>query len=243
MKRYFFIFSTLMLLASCNRDTGWNCTRTLGNEITESRYIGHFTQLITYDRVDIAYRYADSCYVEVTYGKNMIGQIGTEREGHRLIISNNTTCNFIRNISVVPRVVIYAPTLSYIENHSAADITTLDTLRAAVFKYQQYAANGEVKLLLKTDTAKIYAHTGYTGITLIGSSFTAELYSASTGKFDASQFIAHQAYVNNTSIQDIRCVALDYLYAVIKRSGDIRYSGDPNLIETSLSGSGSLIAE
>lgn len=241
MKRLIVILSLLCIATACDRDHGWNCTRSLGDEIKDTRYPGHFTRLYTYNKVNVNYYYADSCFVEVTYGENIIDQIETSVEGNTLKIANNSTCNLVRNLSIVPEVNVFAPTIEYIENRSAADITTHDTLRAGYFQYQQFKANGNVKLKLRTDTAEIFAHTGYTEITLSGSTYKCALYSAATGKLDASRLSAVNTFVNNASIQDISCVAHNYLYAVVNLSGNIRYSGTPGMVETSINGSGRVI--
>ena len=243
MKNLLTAIAFLFLFWSCDRDTGWNCTRKLGDETTEVRFPGSFTRIFSYDRINITYRYADSCRIEVTYGKNMIAEIQTSVSNGSLTIADNTTCNFVRNLSVIPEVVIYSPSLSYFENHSAADIITLDTLRSQKFTYQQYSANGKVHFNLKTDTLECYAHTGFTELILSGRTYKAALYTAATGDYDASRLRSEETYVNNTSNGDMYCVAHAYLYAEINRSGNIFYKGNPSQIQTAINGSGQVIAE
>lgn len=244
MKRIHFIWLLILIItASCDRDSGSNCTRTLGDEITEIRYPGTFSRIYAADKININYRYADTCYVEVTYGKNIIGQIETSVSLSTLTIADNSTCNFIRSLSIVPEVTVFAPTLNNIDNQSSGDITTLDTLKSNFFQYEQFKANGEIKLILLTDTAQIYIHTGYSGVTVKGKTYKAALYNRSSGKLDAHEFKAENTFVNNSSIQDIHCVAGNYLYGEINLSGNIYYSGDPVQVETNIFGTGTVAPE
>ncbi len=244
MKRIYVISLLVFFVsASCDRDSGSNCARKLGDETTEIRYPGTFSRIYTADKVNINYRYADSCFVEVTYGKNIIDQIETSVSQSTLTIANNSTCNFVRNLSIVPEVTVFAPTLENIENQSSGDITMLDTLKSNFFQYEQFKANGEIKLILLTDTAQIYVHTGYSGVTVSGKTFKAALYNRSSGKLDAHEFSAENTFVNNSSIQDIRCVAHNYLYGEIHLSGNIYYLGHPVLVETNIYGTGTVSRE
>lgn len=244
MKRLHFIALLILIVTvSCDRDSGSNCARKLGDETTEIRYPGTFSRIYTADKVNIKYRYADTCFVEVTYGKNIIDQIEISVSLNTLTIANNSTCNFVRDLSIVPEVTVYAPTLENIENHSSGDITTLDTLKSNFFQYEQFKANGEIKLILLTDTAQIYIHTGYSGVTVKGKTYKAALYNRSSGKLDAHEFSAENTFVNNSSIQDIRCVANNYLYGEIRLSGNIYYSGNPVQVETNIFGTGTVSPE
>ena len=244
MKRIHFIWLLILIVtASCDRDSGSNCARTLGDQTTEIRYPGTFSRIYVVDRINLNYRYSDTCFVKVTYGKNIIGQIETSLSQNTLTIANNSTCNFVRDLSIIPEVTVYAPTLENLENHSSGDITTLDTLKSNFFLYEQFKANGNVRLTLLTDTSQIYLHTGYAGVTVYGKTCKVALYNRSSGQLDAHEFNAENTFVNNSSIQDIRCIATNYLYGEINLSGNIYYSGNPLHVETNIYGTGSVSPE
>jgi len=74
-----------------------------------------------------------------------------------------------------------------------------------------------------------------------GSTSQAELYSASVGRLRARNLISPVTLSNNTSIQDIELYATDYLYAEINLYGDIKYDGEPEVIDENISGAGKLL--
>ncbi len=200
--------------------------------------MGSFESVKASGKMNITYRNAESEYVEIRFGKNVVGDITTHVENGRLYIENQTSCNWVRNLSKTPEVTIYAPYLNYFENRIAGDIHFEDTLKHSSFRYDQWDANGVIDLLVKVDDLIVYAQTGYAELEVVGESETATLYSGSASTFDATQLLSKNLLVNNTSSYDINCNVSNYLFAAINSSGSIRYLGEPDLIETDIQGSG-----
>lgn len=241
MKHKIYILLLAVFFCSCKKENNRDCITSMGDEITEVRPSYDFDKIYLTDKVNVEYRYADTCFVEVIFGKNVISHIKTPVKDRTLYIRNEGTCQWVRSLKKIPLVRIYAPTLSYIYNTSSAELNFADTLKAVEFMYEQKNANGNVNLLTQTQRIKIYAHTGYTGVRVSGQTQHAGLYSAATGKMNASALIADTAIVNNSSIQDINCVATTYLFGEINLSGNILYTGEPQLVETSIHGTGRVI--
>lgn len=109
------------------------------------------------------------------------------------------------------------------------------------FLYEQRGSNGNAHLMLNTDSARIYAHTGYTGIYVSGRTSYGGLYNASVGKLDAARLHSDITIVNNSSLQDLPCTSHSYLFGEINLSGNILYSGDPETIDLSINGSGRVL--
>lgn len=239
MKRSaYFILLIGLLLLGCDKESAWNCTKKSGTTILEERTPGAFVSVKATGKMDITYRYAASEYVEIEFGKNVVGDITTHVQNGRLYIENQTSCNWVRNMSKTPKVIIYAPHLTYLENRIAGDILFADTLKSNVFHYEQWDANGVVNMTVVTENLKVFAHTGYVEIEVKGKTEIAELYSASVTTFDAANLIAESALVNNSSTYDITCFTNQYLYGAINSSGSIYYHGAPLEIDTDIDGSG-----
>lgn len=215
----------------------------MGSDTSEIRHTGHFENIFMSDKINIEYQNADTCYIKVKFGENIIAKIETEVIDQTLYVSNSATCNWVRNLKKTPTVIVYAPTLKYINNTSSGNLTFKDTLTANDFFYEQRNANGTIDILLSTLNTRIYTHTGYTQVNIKGKTQHVGLYNASVGKMDASQLIADTAIVNNTSIQDIKCRAKKYFFGEINLSGNILFYGNPLKVDTSINGSGRVIAQ
>jgi hypothetical protein len=240
MRRIFVIF-IFLITAGCGKENRWDCFKSYGDEITESRSIGDFDSVFLESNIDIEYRYADDYRVEVVFGENIIEHIKTKVESGALKISNEATCNWVRDLSKRPLIKIFAPTLSYMENRCSGDITFFDTLHSNEFVYEQWESNGVANFLVENDLTVITMHVGFCEVTIKGITAQAELYSASTGRLRAKHLISPVTLSNNSSVQDIELYASDYLYAEINLGGNIKYAGEPGTIDQNISGSGELL--
>ena len=221
-----------MILLGCDKEEGWNCTKKSGDNVLDIRETGSFESVKASGKMNVTYRYAATEYVEIWFGKNVVGDITTKVENGRLYIENQTTCNWVRNLSKTPEVTIYAPSLTFFENKIAGDIHFADTLKSPSFHYDQWDANGVIDLLVEAEELNVFAHTGYAEIDVRGTAFTAQLYSGSVSIFNATELITTNVLVNNSSTYDITCHAGNYLYGAINSSGNIRYLGSPDLVDT-----------
>jgi hypothetical protein len=224
----------------CDKSEGWDCFKKAGDTITETRQLGAFVNVYAEGKLNIEYHYAAEPFVEVTFGENLIDDIETKVEGGSLYISNETKCNWTRNMSKTALVAIYAPTLDLFENQISGDIQFLDTLYSDVFQYDQWNANGEVSMIFNANIVKIAAHTGFANITASGDCENARIYSGAICIFNAQDLKSPNVSVNNSSIYDISCYSSGYLYGQVNLSGDIIYSGNPDQIDTDIQGSGTV---
>lgn len=226
------------LLTSCLEEGG--CFTGFGERRTEVREFPHFDRVFLEGRLDVTY-YRDSAFrVEVSYGHKLMESISTKLEGNTLRISNEVACKGLRDPGKVARIAIYAPEIAYLNNKLAGDLSFHDTLRTGSFTYEQWQSNGEIRLILNTDTAKVFAHVGYTHITVAGRTDVAEIYSVSSGPLEALNLRSRLLWANNSSTRDMTVYASEYLFAFVGRNGGIRYAGDPDVVETDIVGSGSV---
>lgn len=235
-----FTVPAVLILIGCARENREDCFTSTGSENTEVRVMPPFTSILAEDRVNITVRRDSAFYAEVIHGENMLQHVHTEVRDGELQIGYGARCNWVRDLGRRPLVVISAPSFARFENRGTGDINFADSLRTAHFTYEEYTANGKVNILLDTESAEILQHTGRTDLRISGRTESAGLYSAGQGKFDASELRARFANVNNSTFQDMRVRAAEYLYAFIGERGNICYFGDPDLIEREISGSGTV---
>jgi hypothetical protein len=238
MRKFIGILVIGVLLAACEKDNRWDCVKSLGDEQTEVRPLPPFTAVYIEHKIDLTYRYAEEYRIEVTFGENILPHLETEVRDGALYITNNARCNWVRDLTVKPEMVLYAPSFSYMENRSSGHITFVDTLHSDIFTYEEWNANGQNQLLIHSGRANIYKHTGSTLLVVNGVADTAAVYSASTGKLNTSGLISSYVNCNNSSIQDIVLYSSGYLFAIVYERGNILYTGNPTQIEQVLNGSG-----
>lgn len=230
----------LALLAGCEKDNQWDCFTSYGEDMAETRNLEPFTEIYTDDKIDIIYRYSDSYSVDVHFGDKVIKHIETSVSNQSLKITNNAKCNWVRDLSKKPKVIVYAPAFSLLENHGVGDIVFEDTLHTEEFTYDQWHSNGSVVLILNVNLSRIIMNTGASDVLVTGFSDESRAYSSCSGKLDAAGLKSDVTLVNNSSIQDMKVHAGSYLFGKITKSGDIKYAGEPSAIDTDILGTGTV---
>jgi hypothetical protein len=91
------------------------------------------------------------------------------------------------------------------------------------------------------DSVAINTHTGVANVTLQGQTQKAILFNQGLGVIDARNLITAEAYVNNSSINDVYVYSDGYLFGYIQFSGNIYYKGTPGLIDDEIIGSGKIL--
>jgi hypothetical protein len=186
------------------------------------------------------YYFSPDYRVEVIFGENIIDHVKTEIKNGELRISNDAKCNWVRDLSKHPLIRVYAPSFNRLENRCSGDITFKDTLKSEQFHYDQWECNGVAILLLENALTAISMHVGYCDVFANGTTNQAELYTAAAGRLRASRLISPVTLTNNSSFQNMEVYAEDYLYAEINESGNTKYAGEPEEIDSVISGSGNL---
>jgi hypothetical protein len=231
----------VLFCAGCAKENQWDCFTSFGDDTTELRTLTPFTGVYTDDKIDIVYRYSLSYSAEVSFGDKVIKHVETKVDGGSLQITNNAKCNWVRNLSKKPKVVIYAPSFDLLENHGVGNITFEDTLRTEHFTYDQWNSNGSVDLLIDASYARFIVNTGVSAVNVVGSADEIRIYSAGSGKFDSRRLIGGVTLVNNSSNQDIKVFTGSYLFGKITKSGDIKYLGSPSTIDSDITGTGVIV--
>lgn len=229
-----------LILTGCARENREDCFTSTGSESVEVRVLPAFTSVLAEDRVNIVVRRDSAFFTEVIHGEHMLHHVHTEVRDGELRIGYGARCNWVRDLGRRPLVVISAPTFAHFVNRGTGDIDFADSLRAPHFIYEEHSANGKVNITVSTESAEFLQHTGRTDLRISGKTESVGLYSGGQGKIDASGLHARFAGVNNSTFQDIRVRASEYLYAFIGERGNICYFGAPDLIDTEFSGSGTV---
>lgn len=234
----FFIVSTF---SSCKKKDLGDCFKSTGEIIEQEREVGQFSKIIVNDNVNLILETSESGILTVSAGENLLDKIITEKNGDTLVISNNNSCNWVRNFNIP--ITIYLPIshLSDIEYRSIGDINCIDTIFCDTLYINVFEGAGSINILTNTYELHTSLHYGTADIKLSGRCTLSYVYSAGWGKIDNRALISKQVYVGNLSSNDIYLSAETTLAATIEGIGNIYYTGNPANISFNQIGSGQLI--
>ncbi len=233
----------VLILVSCNKESAPDCFKKAGDTAMIKRSLPSFDKVDISDYIYIELIQSDQHYVEIIGPRNLLNKIETDVDGTTLFVSNGNTCNFVRSFKNDITVKIFSPNIQDIQNRGTGDIVTPDTLHYDYLKIENRHAAGDIHINFIGDSLAAFTQTGVANFTLSGRVFKAELFNQGVGKIEASQLIAEQTYINNSSINDIVAYSRGYLYAINHFSGDIKVFGSPLLRDIIREGSGSIIVE
>ncbi|MBK9149286.1 MAG: DUF2807 domain-containing protein [Flavobacteriales bacterium] len=233
----------LIVLAGCQREQWDDCVTSTGSNQVEERAVPAFSSVEIEDRVDLVFEARATGSVAVEGGANLIGQVVTDVKDGTLSIRNDMRCRWVRSFK--PRITVHVPAegICRITLRGTGDISCADTLRCDYLLVEQWGAEGSVDLKVDVDRLDIALHTGAGDALITGACNEANLYSGIMAPIDASGLRASTVRVNNSSVADIRCWAVNELEAQVRSAGDVFYKGDPASVQSVITGSGRLIPE
>ena len=236
MRRNLLIIMTLCFLAtfiSCKKGP-----LTVGPIVTQTRELPDFNELNVFDNINLSLVRSDTCYIEITTGKNIIDNITTEVSNGILTICNTTTLNWIRPYDYELRATLYFKDITSLIFSASGTLTTVnnytgDLAPGSFYRFEIDDGSGDVDLNINncSDLRVIYKF-GTSRLTIHGENneFLA-IYKRSYGIINAQNYDAQSVTVVNNSQADCYVNARELLKAEINHVGNIYYKGDPDSIQ------------
>jgi hypothetical protein len=237
-----FKVTALLLLVACSKPSAPDCFQSAGDNALEVRTIASVRSIEFRDDIDYELSQADQWSVQVEGPKNLLNDIETSVEGQKLFIRNNNTCNWVRSYKKRIRIRVYGPLSTlYVENFSTGGVKSVGTLQLDTLVWNNRQAAGTIELELDNAFASIQSHTGVADVNLHGAVEKLELFNQGVGVMDARKLMAQNAFVNNSSINDVYVNAVSYLFAYGQYSGNVYYKPYQGLlVDPKMTGSGQL---
>ena len=232
------IVATLMSLTlfSCNFDMHFNPgVRGNGNVQTEVRNINESFSSIHVSRgLDVYLTQSDRQSIEVEADENLLDIIVVEVENDELKI---TTTDNIAN-SKAQKVMVSFKDISGITSTSGSDVYSTNTITAEELKLKT-TSGSDMELEVDTNTL-ICKSTSGSDLRLSGRTKDLVAEATSGSSIEAEGLSTLNAQVKATSGANIRVNTAKKLTAKASSGGDIRYSGNPEVVNTSDGVSGSI---
>jgi predicted small secreted protein len=211
MKTLFTLLASALLLASCNKTS----IRGSGNTITETRTVQAFTGVKVQGSFTVDIRKGNQPKVEVKGYENLVSIFQTFISNGTLVLKFNNDYYNIRNNNIT--VLIEVPDIEHVIVDGSGTV-------------------GVSNLNGNSFTATI---NGSGTVNSLNCSYVNARYSVNgSGDIHAAQIAAVNADVDVNGSGKVDVFCSQKLKATIHGSGDINYWGNPQVVETNVSGSG-----
>ena len=238
-KNYFILLLPLsFVMFSCKKENMKDCIKSTGDIIIETRRFSPIDTILVQNNINLYLRYDSVESILVETGKNLVPLIETSIENKKLILSNKNKCNFMRNYETPINVTVSIPDIKFIQTTGAANINSLNRLTLTKSRIVN-SGIGDINLDLNGGhiLTQIY---GSGGINLTGKAAVLEIYSTGNCFMYCENLITGYTFLYSNTTGYIYVHAEKELGATIVGSGDVFYSGNPELKNIKISGKGKL---
>ncbi len=185
-----------------------------GNRKAEKRELKSFNAIDTSGAYEINITCQKPASFEIEADDNILPLIKTEVRDGVLVVSNDQQYHSSKS----PILRISLPELSSVSSHGAGDVNIAD-------------ANGSDLVLKSTGAANIDA---------TGKAKSLTISSTGAGNIDTSKLTAEKAKVDATGAANVDVYASEQLDVSVSGVGSVTYSGNPKVVNKSVSGIGSV---
>ena len=231
----------LIILTCCFLAAFSSCKKSpinIGPIVSQSRELANFTEVHVNDYINISLVRSDTCYIEITTGKNIIDNITTEVNDGILTICNTTTYNWMRPYNYKCEATLYFKDITNFIFASSGTLTTQNNYTGELaspdfYRFEIDGGSGDVDLNINNcnDLRVVYQY-GVSQLNIHGSNnrfFV--IYKRSYGVIDAQNYEAETVHVKTESPSDCYISASESIEATINHIGHIYYKGDPDSIQ------------
>ncbi|MFC5271707.1 head GIN domain-containing protein [Adhaeribacter terreus] len=232
------LFHTV-LLNSCQQENAFDCVKSTGKIVTETRSLPEFRRLKVSDNLNVKIVADTAHFVEVRAGENLQENIQAEVKNGELWLQNINKCNWVRSYKKPLEVTVHALKLTDIFQDGFGTISSEGTLPSDSL-FLHLTSAGDYDLTLKTRT--LWLDMYETGdMKLQGTNGKLNAFNYSMGRLQASGLQNKKANILVTHLGDAYIEATDLLSATIENKANVYYKNQPDKVSRQGNGEGQLI--
>lgn len=231
-----------MLSISCNQEQAFDCAKSTGEIIQVEKTVTPFHYVILEDNIDLVIKNGNQSSTIVEAGKNLIPKIVLQPKGDTLMISNENTCNWVRNFKHRITVSLSLPEDGVTLVHRGyGTINSSDELQVDNLTIYSLDAGGNIDLQLKAGIVVAYSNS-HSFIQLKGQADNLDIWMhKGIGRVFAENLTATQCHVKHEGSNEIRIFPVQEGNVEIFASGNVVYYNEPLTMTSNIKGTGKLI--
>jgi hypothetical protein len=237
------MYGISMILVSCGKDSAFDLLQSSGPVKQEQRILsGFFNKVSIYNNVNLVLSQGPATSIIVEGGSNLLNDITTEIDDDgTLSIRNLNNYNWVRSYDNKVTVYLQVKSIWLIRYETSGDITTTDTIHQDSLKVEAWGGSGTISMTVDCGTSFFVMQYGAMDFNISGHSGVTYFFANSYGPFHCLGLKSDITFIRNSGTNDCYVNAKDRIGADIRSLGNVYYSGNPPIVDVSLTGSGQLI--
>lgn len=248
MKRLAYIF-ILFLIIACDSENASDCFQKSGSIIQEEVTVSSFDKILVNRDVELIIKQGATQSVTIETGKNLLNDVTAEVVDGRLIVTDNNTCNYVRDYGIT-KVYVTAPNITELRSSTQYDISSdgVLTYPSLTILSEDFGAPGSFNVgdfRLQIDNTSLRVVFNNLSVAYItGQTQNLNItFAAGTSRFEGRNLIAQKVTVSNRGSNDMIVNPQEEITGKISGIGDVISVNTPPIIDVEEVYRGCLIFE
>ena len=241
------IYTLLFMCFACNSEDANDCFQTAGYIIQEEVMVSSFERILVNRDIELIVIEAEEYKVTIETGENLLNDVKAEVIGNRLVLTDDNTCNFVRDYGIT-KVYVEAPNITEIRNSSQYEVSSQGVLSypnlslvSEDFNESVAFTVGDFRLTVNNQSLNISSN-NISSFFIDGS--TEELFVgffSGSGRFEGANLIAQDVEINHRGSNDMILNPIQSLTGILRGTGDAIAVNEPPFVDVERIYTGQLI--
>jgi len=248
MKKLIYIFG-LIIFFTCNSEDAPDCFQTEGKAVQKEVNVQPFDKILVNRNITLVITQGNDYKVYIETGENLLNDIDVKVVDSQLQLSDNNTCNWIREYGIT-KIQVTTPDLKEIRSSTQYDIGSDGilsfnnlTIISEDFSEKETFTVGDFRLEVNTNKLRIVTNnissqyiSGQTEELYVG-------YFSGAGRFEGANLMAQHVEISHRGSNDMIVNPQQSLKGVLRGTGDLISVNRPPTVEIEQLYTGELILD
>jgi len=246
MKKILLVFIGVLLL-SCDKENANDCFQKAGTIISKEVIVADFTKIKVNRDVELILKEGAVQKVVLETGDNLLNDVSAVVKGDQLVLTDNNTCNFVRDYNIT-KVYVTSPNITEIISSTQFEITSegvlnYPTINVLSEDYHDTSiiAVGKINLTLNSQDVKVVGN-NLTSFNISGMTHNLNVnFAAGDGVFNGTDLVANEVNIFHRGTNKIIVNPQSELKGQLVSTGDLISVNQPPVVDVEVLYTGSLI--
>lgn len=243
------IYIVVLFIFACDSEDANDCIQTSGSIIQEEVVVLDFERILVNRDIELIITEATDYKVVIETGENLINDVKVEVVGNRLVLTDNNTCNYVRDYGIT-KIYVEAPNLTEIRTSSQYEISSNGVLTYPSLRLLSEDFNeatdftvGDFRLSINSESLNITSNNissfyinGEVDNLFVG-------FFSGSGRFEGENLIAQNVEISHRGSNDMIVNPILSLTGIIRGTGDVISVNEPPIVDIECIYTGQLIFE
>ncbi|APY08844.1 hypothetical protein BWZ20_11270 [Winogradskyella sp. J14-2] len=230
------IYLLVFLVFACNSEDANDCFQTSGTIVQQEIDVVGFERILVNRDIELIITEAPEYKVTIETGENLINDVKAEVIGDRLVLTDDNTCNYVRDYGIT-KIYVEAPNLKEIRTSSQYEISSNGVLSYPSLKLLSEDFNeatdftvGDFRLSINSESLRITSNNissfyinGEVENLFVG-------FFSGSGRFEGENLIAQNVEVNHRGSNDMIVNPQASLTGILRGTGHLISVNEPPLV-------------